>query len=261
MIELRVKMWRGVGAAALVGAGIGLAACQPAQKTPKPEAPQAAAPVQPGAPAAGGEQGEAGAADAYAGLAGAAKAGLRLQHLKGFLLAADRLARDGKEEDARVLVQQGILEVLDPGLSEVGDLDLIAIRRAGTAGEGPAVGHIKAAIEAVDAAQAPLGDGGADRVKRMLALARGLYSEVVRPEGVDAVEYAHSLGAALGASQALDAAAKTLKMRDGPRFDKAKSEMATLLAMWPSLVAPAKPTPSADVAAQVARVELALSGF
>ena len=249
---------------ALISAGLGLSACQPAQKAAAPQTPtasqQSAAAPQP-APSTGGEQGEAGAVDAYAGITGAERAGLRLQQLKGFLLAAQGLAKTGNEDAARVLAQQGVLEALEPALNEVGDLDLIAVRRAGTAGQGPLAPQLTAALAAIEAAQKPLPAPGADRVRRMLALSRGLYAQVNSPQGVDPIEYQHSWGAALAAAQALDAAKPALQAKDGPRYDTARAEMARLVALWPGPVAPEKPAPLSDIAAAAARVELALSPF
>jgi hypothetical protein len=74
----------------------------------------------------------------------------------------------------------------------------------------------------------------------------------VREEGVDPIEYQHSLGAALAAQQVLAKAS-------GSKVAAAKPELDKLVAMWPAAVAPEKPTPVGQLSAQASRVELALS--
>ncbi|MFZ4069888.1 MAG: hypothetical protein ACOYJ6_07255 [Caulobacterales bacterium] len=259
-IQTRWKLWTAVGVAALA-----LGACSPGSEggegAAKPgqsgEAGESPAPAPPPAPAAtgGGEQGEAGAADAYAGLEGAARTGLRLQHLKGFLLIADRALRDGQGDAGVVLAQQGLLEVADPAPGELGGLDFGALRAALEGGDpGKVSAALRAALAAIDkAASSP----DAERVRRMLALTRGLYGEVNSPEGVDPIEYQHSLGAALAAADALG---KLAAAKPGPAAQRAVAEMDGLVKLWPALTAPDRPAPASAVNAAAARVELALSG-
>lgn len=257
-IQMQWKLWTAIGVTALA-----LGACSPGGEggeSAKPghsgEAGESAAPAPPPAPvAAGGEQGEAGAADAYAGLEGVARAGLRLQHLKGFLLIAERAVREGQADAGVVLAQQGLLEVADPAPAELAGLDLAPLRAALDAGDpAKAAPALRAALAAIDKA-APVPD--ADRVRRMLALTRGLYSEVNSPEGVDPIEYQHSLGAALSAADALG---KLTAAKPGPAAQRAVAEMDALVKLWPALTAPDQPAPASAVNAAAARVELALSG-
>jgi hypothetical protein len=258
-IQTQWRLWTAIGVAALA-----LGACSPGgeggEGAAKPgqsgEAGESAAPKPPPPPVApGGEQGEAGAADAYAGLEGAARAGLRLQHLKGFLLIAERALREGQADTGVVLAQQGLLEVADPAPAELAGVDFAPLRAALEGGDpAKATVAIRAALTAIDhAARAP----DAERVRRMLALTRGLYSEVNSPEGVDPIEYQHSLGAALSAADALG---KLAAAKPGPAAQRAVVEMDALVKLWLTLTAPEQPASASAVNAAAARVELALSG-
>src|SRR6202008_3590619 len=98
-LMIQFKLWRTVGAAALLGAAAALPACGQGEAGEKAETPAAASAPQAGGEAgesaigeSGGEHGEAGAASAYAGLEGPARTALRLQHLKGFVLVARQVA-------------------------------------------------------------------------------------------------------------------------------------------------------------------------
>lgn len=254
MIEKRWKVWTAAGAALMVGGG--LAACGPRAEQAEAPATQTA-PVGEGGEAAigetGGEAGEAGAADAYAGLEGAERAALRLQHLKGFLLLSDRLLREGEPQAAAILVQQGLLEIADPAPQDLGGLYLAPLRTAVTGDAAALTRAIRATLKNIDAAQSDLGGVTAQTVSRMLALTRGLYSEVAAHGGIDPTEYQHSLGAALGAADALD------RLQGDTAAPGA--EMDRLLALWPAAIAPNDVTPAADVLAQTSRVELALAGM
>lgn len=273
----RPRLWRSLGAAALVGASLGLAACggeggesgetgKPAAHGEGGESGEAAAPPPP-PPAAGGETGEAGAADAYAGLDGGARAAVRFQHLKGFLLVAQKTAEAGAVPEAGILVAQGALEVYDaapgdlPGLTR-SDLDAVE-QLAQTTPAPKAFADATRKVEfKLDDLQRKGGGVDAELVRRMLSLTRGLYTEVF-PEGggVDPTEYQHSLGAALAAQDALTKAGIALKAKDPTRYAAAQAEMTKLIALWPSPIPPETPAAKSAVLAQVARVELALSGL
>lgn len=265
MIEVKARLWRTVGVAAL--AGVGLGACSPggeageAGQAQHGEAGEAAigetggeAGVTAAAHGGGESGGEVGAVDAYAGTAGAERAALRLHHLRGFLLLARELQKAGETDQAAALVGQAKLEIVDAGPGELGSLDASLVQAAADASPDQAAKTIEAALAATEAAAAGLPDDAA-LVRRLLLLTRGLYGEVVTEAGVDPVEYQHSLGAMLGATSALT----RLETTDAAAKVAALSEMARLRTLWPALIAPETPTPAADVAAQIARVELALS--
>lgn len=278
MIELTAKLWRGVGVAALLASGVSLAACQPggeggesgsaqhgeageaAKGETGGEAGEGAAPVAPAA-SAGGEAGEAGASTAYAGLDPVAATALRLQHLKGFLLVAKKELEAGHGPEAGALIGQGVLEVQTPTGDAFGDLDLAPVNAASAAlldAKPDGARALQAAIDAVSSKQAP---ADAALVRRMLSIASGLYSGVVVNGAVDPLEYQHSLGAALSAQDAFTRAEASLKAKNASRAAEVKTELARLVALWPTAVAPDKPTPPAQVAAQASRVELALYGL
>ena len=100
-MALKLKLWRNVGAAAMV------AACgQTSAPAPEPVIPAASGEAAIGE--TGGEGG--GAMSVYAGLSGDQRTALRLQHLKGYVLAAQRIVEGDRPADAGVLVQQGLLE-------------------------------------------------------------------------------------------------------------------------------------------------------
>ncbi|MFZ4601344.1 MAG: hypothetical protein ACOYM8_02730 [Caulobacterales bacterium] len=278
-LDHRLKLWRGVGAAALVGASLGLAACggEGGEQGPKSsaqaggeggESGESAAPPPPPAPAAsGGETGEAGAADAYAGLSGGARSAVRFQHLKGFLLVAQAAAKAGMVEEAGVLVGQGALEVFDaaptemPGLTRP-DLDAVEQLAFQTPTNQKMNDAIAKASVKIDDLQRKGGGVDSELVRRMLALTRGLYGQVhAEGGGIDSVEYQHAFGAALGAQDALSKAGIALKAKDAARFATAQAEMAKLTALFPGPSAPETPASKRDLFAQIARVELALSGM
>lgn len=276
MQSFKARLWRGIGAAALVGGS--LVACSPggeggeagAASTQAGEAGEAAVgetggetggEAGGGSPAstASGETGEAGASDAYAGLTGTARSVVRLQHFEGFLLASDRLLRDGDPQGAAILTQQGLLEVVDASQADFAGIDLTALRAAATSMDAAKLTPaIRSAATAIDQQQAKLGGVTPDTVKRMLALTRGLYQEAVAGGGVDPTEYQHSFGAALATANALEELSKTLNGPQAQRAKAAQAEVDRLLAMWPSSTAPTTPTPLGEVIAQTSRVELAL---
>lgn len=279
-IERRLKPLSVLGAAALVGAGLGLAACggeggESGEKAgghasvggeagESAAAPVAAAPA---AASSGGETGEAGAADAYAGLTGPTRTAVRFQHLKSFLLAAQAAAKAGQPAEASVLISQGLLEVYDaapaelPGASRT-KLDAVAALGMAEPADPKFADAIARAGFELDDLQKKAGGIDPELVRRMLALTRGLYGEVF-PEGggVDATEYSHAYGAALGAQDALAKASIGLASTEKARVDAAKAEMAKLVALFAGPTAPETPASKRDVLAQIARVELALSGL
>lgn len=278
MIELRAKLWRGVGLAAVLAGGVGLAACQPggeagengahvesgeaAKGETGGEAGEgAAAPAAEAPAAAGGEAGEAGASEAYARLKPEDATALRLQHLKGFLLVAQKELQAGRAAEAGALVGQGVLEVHTPAPDAFGGLDIAKVNAATNAlldGKPEGAAALQAAIDAVTAKQTV---SDAALVRRMLSITRGLYAGVVANGVVDAIEYQHSLGAALAAQDAFTRGEAALTAKNASRTAEAKKELERLVALWPSAVAPVAPTPPAQVAAQTSRVELVLYGL
>ena len=267
MIELKPRLWRTLGAAAAFAGGVGLASCgaPTAENAPEAaksaEAGEAAIGETGGEGASGGEAGEAGASTAYAGLTGSAATSLRLAHLKGFLLIAKKEVGAGRRVEAGALIGQGLAEVQTPAGDAFGDLDTKSIQDASVAlmdDKAEGARALDAAIAAIGAKQTAV---GAETVRRMLGIAAGLYGEVITADGVDPVEYQHSLGAALAAQDAFNRAEASIKAKNAARAAEAKAELAKVVALWPTPVAPEKPAPAAQVAAQASRVELALSGL
>ncbi len=258
MIVRKFKLWRTAGAAA----ALGLAACggeggeagrsgENGGTTAAGEAGEAA--VGEG----GGEHGEAGVDTAYAGVAGSQRTALRLQHLKGFVLIAARVAEAGDAAAAGVLVQQGLLEVYDPAADQFGGLDAAPLRAAGAAASAQS---LQAAKQALDAAR-PSGADAATLAVSMVDIASGLYQNVVQADFVDSIEYQHSLGAALAAHDALTAGRSALRARNARAYDQALADIEALIALWPTTEAPERPAPYREVLAQSSRVRLALSPF
>jgi len=259
MIELKAKLWRGVGLAALAAGAASLTACSPAAQK---AAPEAAAPVAAGAgeSAIGESGGEAGANAVYGDLAPAARTQLRLQHLKGFMLIARKELDAGHAPEAGALIGQGALEVYTPAAADFGGLDIAPVNTASLAlldGKPNAGALLKTALTAVSARQ---GAADAELVRRMLAITGGLYAGV-NVDGVDPIEYQHSQGAALSTLDAFTRAEASLRATNPARAAEAKTELTKLVAMWPSVQAPDAPAPAAQVNAQISRVELALSGL
>lgn len=252
---LRLKLWRGVGAAAVLAA----AACGPTTPADQPQtsaetpAPGAVAP----AGGEGGEAGEAGAASAYEGVRGPQLSALRLQHLKGFVLVAQRVAQSGAGDEAAALVGQGVLEVYDHAPpAEFGALNITTVRTAADNASG-----IDAALAAITDASAAVETDHAALAARMVDIAAGLYQGVVQPDYVDAIEYQHSLGAALAARDALVSGEATLKAENATAYAAALAELDRFIALWPQTQAPATPAAYRDVLAAGSRVRLALYPF
>jgi hypothetical protein len=241
------KLWRTAGAATMLS----LTACGEggeAQKSPAHEAGEAAAGES------GAEHGETGVAGAYAGLSGDQLTALRLQHLKAFVLVAERAAAEGQTAEAGILVSQGLLEVYDVASDEFGALDAAPVRAAASG----SAQSLQAAHRALDAVRPADADSAALTVA-MTDIAAGLYQNVAQPDFVDSIEYQHSLGAALSARDALVAGRPTLRPRDARAYDAALGELDRFIALWPSTAAPERPTQYSEVLAQSSRVRLALS--
>lgn len=261
MTTFRPKTWTPLGAALLLG----LSACTAGETgasqggegegegAPVP-APAASAPATVPAGVVGGESGEAGASDAYGNIPAQSLMALRIAHLKGFLLVAEKVVPAEGAEAAAVLIQQGNLEVLDPqeAAFKAAGVDIALMRKAAETGTKA---DIDAAKKTLDAAYAKAGGDTAAVIRSMGALTLGLYGVVEQDGAVDPVEYQHSLGAAL--------ATRDLAGKD-KRFAEAAKELDALIAYWPTPSAPeevAKLTPKSKVAAQISRAELALSGL
>lgn len=264
MIETKIKLWRTVGAAAVLS----LAACNPApsRETPAEPAPPAAA-GEAGEAAigeSGGEHGEAGVATAYAGLSGDARTALRLQHLKGFVLVAQQVAEGDTVDEAAVLVSQGVLEVYDPATDQFGSLNPAPVRAAGDAAgqtRQQMAAKLQAANAALDAARQGLNFNHADTAARMVDLSTGLYSHVIQADFVDPIEYQHSLGAALSARDAFVSGRDALRRQNAAAYDEALAELNAFIALWPAATAPERPTSYQDMLRQSSRIRLALSPF
>jgi len=266
MSGIKLKYWRAVGVAAALSVaacggeggeggaagegGEGGEAGEAGASAPAPSAATATAP-----PAAGGEAGEAGAASAYAGVSGDQLTALRLQHLKGFVLAADRVAAAGQTAEAGILVEQGVLEVYDAAADQFGSLN-VAIVRAAADGSPASIDAAEAEIDRAAAALA--GVDNAQTVARLLDISTGLYQHVVQADFVDAIEYQHSMGAALAAQSALQAGQAELSATDADAYRAAAQEMTRYVGLWPQVSAPETPTAYRDVLAGSSRVRLAL---
>lgn len=284
MISMKLKLWRSVG----VAAALGLAACggeageggangeggEAAQGAPAAggesgESGETGESGEAGAPAAaageGGESGEAGAASAYAGVSGDQLTALRLQHLKGFVMAAARVVEENKPLEASVLVQQGLLEVYDGAPDQFGGLNASIIRSAGEGGtlnRAQMMQRIRAADAEINRAMGALAEvDHAALAARMVDVATGLYQGVVHADYVDAVEYQHSMGAAYAARDALLQGQDHLRRENVGAFSQAQGELTRFVNLWRAPEAPEQPPTYADVLAQGSRVRLALSPY
>jgi hypothetical protein len=291
MIGWKLKLWRSAGAAAalslaacgseggegggegghgeagegaLVGEAGGAApAARTGETAPTGEAGEAAAGES------GAEHGEAGVMAAYAGLSGDQLTALRIQHLRGFVMAAAKIVEDrgafsGEPADAAVLIQQGLLEVYDPAADEFGTLDVTALRQAAAGTDltrAQMVQRVRAAQEEMSRAMGELSFDEAQLVARMVDISTGLYQHVVVDGAADPIEYQHSMGAALAAQSALQLHQNTLRRQNLGAFSRASGELNRFVALWPSREPPARPASYTDVLAQGSRVRLALSPF
>lgn len=276
MIGWKLKLWRGVGAAAALtlaaACGGEGGASGPAGEGGEGEGGEGAvtAPAGESGEAAaagggeGGESGEAGATSAYAGVSGAQLTALRLQHLKGFLMIAESVAGENMPAEAAVLVQQGLLEVYDAAPTDFGSLNADIVRAAtdGSLDRAQLVARLRAANAEIDRASGGLADvDHAALAARMVDIATGLYQSVNQGDAVDTIEYQHSMGAALAARDALAQGASDLRGENAAAFTEAQTEAGRLVGLWREPVAPAQPAAYRDVLAQGSRVRLALSPF
>lgn len=278
MIGWKLKLWRGVGAAAALtlaaACGGEGGAAGPAGEGGEGEGGESAvtAPAGEGgaaAPAAsgggeGGESSEGGAASAYAGISGVQLTAVRLQHLKGFLMIAESVAGENMPAEAAVLVQQGLLEVYDAAPTDFGSLNVDIVRAAGDVSLDRAqrVTRLRAANTEIDRASGALAEvDQAALAARMVDIATSLYQSVNQGDAVDTIEYQHSMGAALAARDALRRGATDLRRENAAAFTEAQTEAGRLVALFQEPVAPARPAAYRDVLAQGSRVRLALSPF
>lgn len=203
----------------------------------------------------GGESGagEAGAASGYAGVPSDSLLALRIAHLKGFYLVAQRAQAVEGDVSAAALVGQGLAEVYDPAVSAFGSaqLDAAVLRRAAETGSEA---DLAAAVAALDAAQTAAGGSAAQVVGSLADISAGIYRDVGVDGAVDPVEYQHALGAAMAAQATARAGglpAQTITDTEG------------LVAMWRGVTAPeavSELTPVGQVQAQASRIRLATAG-
>lgn len=258
MIVWKYKLWRTAGAAAVLG----LAACGDNQTptttpTPPPRASNSGELGEAAIGEGGGESGAPGIGVAYAGVTGAQRSALRLQHLRGYLLAAERVRAGGDAAGAATLVQQGLTDAYDPAPTETGALDVAPLRAAAASATAVSLSNANAALDHARAALTDVDD--ADLIVRLIDLSTGLYQQVQKGENVDAIGYRHSYAAALAAQQALTAHADALRTRDARAYAEGLTEVNRFVALWPSATPPAQPAAYREVLAQGSRVRLALS--
>jgi hypothetical protein len=286
MITLKLKRWRTLGVAATT---LGLAACgeqgadagegghgeageapvgenggaTPAVSGDAGEAGEAAAGES------GGEHGEAGVVSAYAGLSGDALTALRIQHLRGFVMAAAKIVEDrgsfsGEPADAAILVQQGLLEVYEPAASGFGSLDVTPLREAAAGSNftrAQMMQRLRASQENLTHAIGALDFDEAQLVVRMVDISTGLYQQVLVEGVADPIEYQHSMGAALAAQQALLLREDELRRQNLGAYSRAVGELNRFVALFPSREPPDNPATYQQVLVQGSRVRLALSPY
>ncbi len=283
MIAWKFKLWRTAGAAA----ALGLAACGEsgidAGEGGQGEAGPPAQGENGGArPATGGgeggeaatgesgaEHGEAGVVAAYAGLSGDQLTALRIQHLRGFVMAAAKVVEDrgsfsGEPADAAVLVQQGLLEVYDPAADQFGSLDVTKLREAAAGTNftrAEMVQRLRDAQEEMSRAIGDLDFDEAQLIVRMVDISTGLYQHVLVDGIADPIEYQHSMGAALSAQQAILLHQNVLRQENLAAFGRATGELNRFVALWPAREPPANPATYQQVLVQGSRVRLALSPY
>jgi hypothetical protein len=278
MITLNLKRWQTLGVAATT---LGLAACgggsEPGSQAGDNESDRSRPGVDAGGGEAGeaaigeggGEQGEAGVVSAYAGLTGDQLTALRIQHLRGFVLAAQKINDDrggyrGEPADAAILVQQGLLEVYDNAADQFGSLNVAPLREAA---EGASLTRaqlsqkLTAAQAELTRAMGALDVDDAQLVVRMVDIATGLYQHVLIDGVADPIEYQHSLGAALAAQQALQQGQAEMRRENAAAYARATTELNRLVALWPGREPGAAPATYQQVLVQGSRVRLALSPY
>jgi hypothetical protein len=285
MIAWKLRHWRAVGAAAALslaacggeggeggqgatgdggeaGEGGDVAAVAPATPAEAGEAGEAA--IGEG----GGEHGEAGVVSAYAGLSGDQLTALRIQHLRGFVMAAEQIVQDGsaggEPSEAAILVQQGMLEVYDSAPDGFNGLDVTALREAATGFEysRPQMQQrLRASQDALDAAMAGLDVDEAGLVARLVDIAAGLYQHVLVDGVADPIEYVHSHGAALAARNLLVLHQDELRQRNLLAYSRSLGELNRFTALWPGRLPSDNPSTYQQVVVQASRVRLALSPY
>jgi len=287
MITLKLKHWRTMGVAATT---LGLAACggeggaggegshgeagEAAQgegggATPATTAAGGGEAGEAAAGEAGGEHGEAGVVTAYAGLSGSQLTALRIQHLRGFVMAAAKIVEDqgsfsGEPADAAILVQQGLLEVYEPAAGEFGTLNVTSLREAaaGTSlTRAQMMQRLRTAQEELTRAIGEQEFDDAQLVVRMIDISTGLYQHVLVDGVADPIEYQHSMGAALAAQQALQLHQDELRRQNLGAYSRAVGELNRYVALFPSREPPQTPATYQQVLVQGSRVRLALSPY
>lgn len=276
MMTFRPKIWAGLGTVALLGAGVAACGDNPFQKTdPAAATASADAGAAPSTaattPLASGEGagGEAGADSAYGSIPAHSAVMLRYQHLKGFVLAAQVAHKAGKSDDASLLIQQGVLEVLRPQAAALsatpqGAKVQPALDQATAALDGKtpdAAARIQAALNAIDQASVEAGGDALAVMLAMVSITDGLYQGVLVDGVVDPTEYQHSMGAALATLDMLQKARPILQKSDAARYLQARSYIEELVGFWPSVTPPKDLIAPSRVAAQASRIELTLSGI
>jgi hypothetical protein len=250
MTSFRPKLWTGVSAVVLLSTGA-LVACSPKASAPQEVAASTAAAPAQAVMAGAGESGETGAVSAYSGVPADSLNALHIAHLRGFFLIAQH-QKDGPEV-AAILAAQGMSEAYDnsPEPFKAAGIDEALLRKAADTG---AAADLKAALAALDAGLAKSGGDEKAVIRGLLEISSGLYKGVEVDGGVDAIEYQHSLGAALSAKAAVTDAAKA-----DAALKSVIPEMDRFIALWPTPSAPDKPTAYGSILAQASRVELAIS--
>lgn len=287
MITLTLKHWRTVGVAATT---LGLAACgeggtdagegghgeageavqgEGGGTTPAVPAAGAGESGEAAAGESGGEHGEAGVVSAYAGLSGDQLTALRIQHLRGFVMAAAKIVEDrgsfsGEPADAAILVQQGLLEVYEPAADQFGSFDVSSLREAAAGTNftrAQMMQRLRTAQEELTRAIGTLEYDDAQLVVRMVDISTGLYQHVLVDGVADPIEYQHSMGAALAAQQAILLHQDAMRRENLGAYSRAVGELNRFVALWPSREPPQNAATYQQVLVQGSRVRLALSPF
>ena len=284
MIEFKPRLWTflGLGAIALVS----VSACQPGEGGAEPKASStstsdkagegegegaktAVAPAINAIAAPSGETGEAGASNAYSDIATSSHLGLRIAHVTGFLLIAQKSYDLGQVDEASVLVSQGLLEVYAPNSAAL-DTGAIGLKAAldkvvaDIDGKKPKADVVASFAAASDKArQLELSSGAAsqDIINGMLSISAGLYKGVIAPIGNDPTEYQHAYGAALSAKAAFDAAKPQLSAKNGARTEALGKDIDALLSLFPAATLPETPASIAAINGAASRAQLSLSGI
>jgi len=254
-MAFRPKLWLTLGAALTL-----TAACseqgQPGGETGGETGGEGGAAAQGENEGGGGGEagvGEAGASAGYAGVPAESLLALRIAHLKGFFLVAQRSQAVEGDAAAAALAGQGLAEVYDPAAANfaAARLDAAVLRRAAETGSAA---DLAAAVAALDAAQTQAGGNAGTVVGAMADISAGLYREVAVDGAVDPIEYQHALGAAMSALA-------TARSASLPAQTVTDAE--ALVAMWHGVTAPdavAGLTPAGQVQAQASRIRLAAAG-